>query len=167
MTDELNRDQETTTGSAEQQNGTDASGSEQQQTFTQDDVNRIVQKRVAKYSDYEDLKAKAAKYDETVEASKSDLQKATEKAAALEKELTELKTAEQIRVTRTQVAQAKGIPEALLTGTTEEECTAQADAILTWAKDNVKPGYPKVPDGGDPGSTKPAREVFMEWLNNQ
>lgn len=165
MTDEI-RDQENTTGSAEQQNGTDVNGSEQQTTFTQDDVNRIVQKRVAKYSDYEDLKAKAAKYDEAVEASKSDLQKATEKAAALEKELNELKTAEQIRTVRTQVAQSKGIPEALLTGTTEEECTAQAEVILAWAKDN-KPGYPKVPDGGDPGSTKPAREVFMEWLNNQ
>ena len=32
------------------------------QTFTQDDVNRIVAKRVAKYADYDELKQKAAKY---------------------------------------------------------------------------------------------------------
>ena len=60
-------------------------------TFTQEQVDAIVAERLkrerAKYADYDDLKTKATKYDEAEEASKSELQKATEKAAALQKRL--------------------------------------------------------------------------------
>ena len=136
-----------------------------QQTFTQDDVNRIVAKRVAKYSDYETLKEKAAKFDEQVEASKTDLQKATERANTLQAELDAMKAAEQLRNLREEVASSKGVPATLLTGKTAEECESQADMLLAWAQ---KPtGYPKVPDGGDPLTNKPARELFAEWLNSQ
>lgn len=138
----------------------------EQQTFTQDDVNRIVAKRVAKYADYDELKQKAAKFDEQVEAGKSELQKATEKASSLQAELDALKQAESIRVMREEVANAKGIPARLLTGTTAEECEAQATDLLAWAE-KTGSGYPKVPDGGDPLSTKPVREQFAEWLNSQ
>lgn len=138
---------------------------EQATTFTQEDVNRIVAKRVAKYADYEALKEKAAKFDEQVEASKSDLQKATERANSLQAELDALKTAEQLRLIREEVAQAKGVPASLLAGSTKEECESQADALLDWAKPS---GYPKVPDGGDPiNTTKPAREQFADWFNAQ
>lgn len=140
-----------------------------ERTFTQAELNAIVQERIgetkAKYGDYEELREKAAKFDEQVEASKSDLQKATERADALQAELESLKQAEQIRNVRDEVANAKGIPASLLTGTTVEECESQADAMLAWAK---KPaGYPKVPDGGDPISLKPAREQFADWFNSQ
>lgn len=138
----------------------------EQQTFTQEDVNRIIAKRVAKYSDYEDLKQKAAKFDEQVEAGKSELQKATEKADSLQAELDALKQAESIRVMREEVADAKGIPAKLLTGKTLEECEAQAADLIAWAQ-KTSSGYPKVPDGGDPISSKPAREQFAEWLNSQ
>lgn len=148
-----------TTPSAEQE-------TPEQQTFTQDDVNRIVAKRVAKYADYDELKQKAAKFDEQVEAGKSELQKATEKASSLQAELDALKQAESIRVMREEVANAKGIPAKLLTGTTAEECEAQAADLLAWAE-KTSSGYPKVPDGGDPLSTKPARDQFAEWLNSQ
>ena len=51
---------------------TQENGENQNRTFTQEEVNAIVGKRLAeekgKYSDYEDLKAKAAKYDEAEEA---------------------------------------------------------------------------------------------------
>ena len=136
------------------------------QTFTQDDVNRIVAKRVAKYADYDELKQKAAKFDEQVEAGKSELQKATEKATSLQAELDALKQAEAIRVMRDEVANAKGIPARLLTGTTAEECEAQAADLIAWVE-KTGSGYPKVPDGGDPITTKPAREQFADWLNSQ
>ena len=135
------------------------------QTFTQDDVNRIVAKRVAKYADYDELKQKAAKFDEQVEAGKSELQKATEKATSLQAELDALKQAEAIRTMREEVASAKGVPAKLLTGKTAEECEAQAADLLAWAQKSNS-GYPKVPDGGDPTSTKPAREQFADWLNS-
>ena len=72
---------------------------EQQQSFTQEELNAIVGKRLAraaeKYADYEELKAKAAKLDEIEESAKSELQKATEKAEKLEAELNSLKKAVQ------------------------------------------------------------------------
>lgn len=138
----------------------------QQTTFTQDDVNRIVAKRVAKYADYDELKQKAAKFDEQVEAGKSELQKATEKANSLQAELDALKQAESMRAMREEVANAKGVPAKLLTGATAEECEAQAADLIAWAQKSST-GYPKVPDGGDPLSSKSAREQFADWLNTQ
>lgn len=60
-------------------------------TFTQDDVDRIVQDRLARArntppADYEELKARAAKLDEIEEQSKTDLQKAQDRAAELERD---------------------------------------------------------------------------------
>lgn len=55
-------------------------------TFTQDDVNRMVADRLSrersKFSDYDDLKAKAAQLDQLQEANASDLEKATKAARA-------------------------------------------------------------------------------------
>ena len=136
-----------------------------QKTFTQEDVNRIVANRVAKYSDYEALKEKAAKFDEAEEAAKSDLQKATERANSLQAELDAMKSAEQLRKMREEVASDKGVPANLLTGSTKEECEAQAAAMIEWAK----PTYPNVKDGGEPigNSKKATRDQFAEWLNQQ
>lgn len=57
------------------------------QTFTQQDVDRIVSERLArekaKYEDYDTLKEKAQMYDAAEEASKTELQKAQDKAAIL------------------------------------------------------------------------------------
>ena len=135
-------------------------------TFTQEDVNHIVAKRVAKYADYEELKEKAAKYDVQIEANKTDLQKATERADSLQKELDALKGAEELRTMREEVAKAKGVPQHLLTGTTKEDCEKQATEILEFAKPN---SYPKVRDGGEPtGPMKKAtRDQFADWFNEQ
>lgn len=156
METEILTNQEVTTQNAEVEQT-------ETKTFTQDDVNRIVAKRVEKYSDYAELKEKAAKYDEQVEANKTDLQKATERANSLQAELDAIKSAEQIRTMREEVASSTGVPASLLTGTNQADCEAQAQALLTWAKPN---GYPKVPDGGDPigNMKKPTRELFKEWF---
>lgn len=161
METEILTNQETITQNAEQTEQAEP------KTFTQEDVDRIVSKRVARYQDYESLKEKAAKYDEQVEASKTDLQRATEKAASLQAELDAMKKAEQIRTMRNEVATTKGIPATLLTGTTAEECESQAEQLLEWAKQSITPGYPKVPDGGDPNTSKSARDQFADWLDSQ
>lgn len=141
----------------------------QVRTFTQDEVNAIVGKRLAeekgKYADYDEIKAKAAKYDEAEEANKTELQKATERANNLEAELQGMKKAEEIRHTREKIANETGIPCNLLTGSTEEECKAQADAIKAYAT----PGYPKVKDGGEVskvsgGSAKAQFADFMSQI---
>ena len=116
-------------------------------TFTQAELDAVVKDRLKrereKYSDYEDLKAKAAKFDEAEEANKTELQKVTERAKALEDELNGLKEAEKLRTMRAEVAKETGIPANLLTGSTEDECKAQAEAIKAFAQPQ---GYPKIRD---------------------
>lgn len=48
------------------------------------------------------------------------------------------------------VAAATGCPAELLTGDTEEACTAQAQAITAFANTQQPAGYPNVRDGGTP-----------------
>lgn len=139
----------------------------QTRTFTQDEVNAIVGKRLAeeksKFADYEEIKAKAAKFDEAEEANKSELQKAVERANNLEAELAGLKKSEEVRQTREKIATETGIPAHLLTGDTEEACKAQAEAIKAYAT----PNYPKVKDGGEvPKITSGnAKADFAEFMS--
>ena len=71
-------------------------------TFTQEDLDKIVSERLErerrklkedatkKYADYDDLKAKAAKYQEIENANKTEQEKAAERLAAVEKRAQEL-----------------------------------------------------------------------------
>ena len=139
----------------------------QTRTFTQDEVNAIVGKRLAeeksKFADYEEIKAKAAKFDEAEEANKSELQKAVERANNLEAELNGLKKTEEVRQTREKIATETGIPAHLLTGDTEEACKAQAEAIKAYAT----PTYPKVKDSGEVPKTTSgnAKADFAEFMS--
>ena len=104
-------------------NGTAAETQEnEQRTFTQAEMNAIIQDRLArergKYADYEALKAKAAKFDEAEEAGKTELQKANEKADALQKQVDAFTKAEQLRTVRQKVSAATGVPAELLSGDT-------------------------------------------------
>lgn len=138
-----------------------------ERTFSQADVDNVVSERLkrerAKYSDYEELKAKAAKLDEIEEANKTELQKATERATELETELNGLKKANEIRSIRDKVSNETGVPVNLLTGEDEESCAAQAKEILAFAKPT---GYPPVKDGGEVSniSGRTPRESFSDWF---
>lgn len=76
------------TGEGAGTEGTGAGTGTEGATFTQADLDRIVQERLARqkaqFKDYEDLKAKAAQYDEIAESQKSELEKAQERAAKAE-----------------------------------------------------------------------------------
>lgn len=141
----------------------------EERTFTQAELNAIIQKRVgevsAKYENYEELKAKAQKFDEIEEQSKSELQKANERADALQAELDGMKRADSVRKIREEVATEMGVPANLLNGGTKEECEAQAKGILSFAKPD---SYPSVKDGGEVRnvSTGQTRDQFASWLDN-
>lgn len=144
---------------------------DENRTFTQAEVDAIIGDRLkrdrAKYADYEELKEKAGRLDAIEEAAKSELQKATEKAAALQTELDGLKRSEQIREMRDRVAAELGVPAALITAEDEDAARKQAEGILDFAK----PGkYPSVKDGGEPrratGKTT-TRQQFADWFNSQ
>ena len=136
-------------------------------TFTQDELNTIVAERLErerkKFEGFDDFKAKAARLDELEAASKTELQKATEKAEKLEKELSTLKNAEKVRGVRSEVAKETGVPAELLTGETKEACQEQAKAILAFAKPG---GYPSLKDGGEVQHVgKPTTgQQFADWM---
>ena len=140
----------------------------EERRFTQTELDKVVADRLArerqKYEGYSELKEKAAKFDELEAASKTELQKATERAEKLEKELNSLKKAEEVREIRSKVAKEEGIPEGLLTGDTEEACIDQAKAIKAWANPD---NYPVLKDAGEvqnvvKGGTK---QQFADWAN--
>lgn len=149
-----------------EQNGT-AAEPQAERTFTQSEMNAIIQDRLArernKYADYDALKAKAKQFDAAEEAGKTELQKATERAEKLQQQVDALTKANSLRDMRSKVANATGVPESLLSGETEEACTAQAKAILDFAKPN---GYPQVKDGGEitHKTTGSTREQFATWF---
>lgn len=139
-------------------------------TFTQDEVNAIIKSRLhdekSKYADYEELKAKAAKFDEAEEANKSELQKATERVAALEAQNEKLTKEREITTIRQKVSSETGVPSSLLFGATEEECQEQAKSILEFAKPGA---YPQIKDGGEVHHTGAgtAAEEFAAWFQSQ
>lgn len=145
----------------------EATTQEAEKTYTQADIDRIIGDRLArekaKYADYEEIKAKAEKYDAAEEAQKSELQKATERADALQAKIDELEAAEKIAKIKAEVSEKTGIPVSLLTGTTEEACSEQAAAIAAYTKQHT---YPEVKDSGEVshggGSNK---DLFAQWIN--
>lgn len=139
-----------------------------EKTFTQSELNAIISDRLKreseKYADYETLKEKASRFDEIEEASKTELQKANERAAKLETELSQLRKNEEIRTIREKVATEHGIPASLLSGDSEETCTEQAKALLEFKSAAT---YPTVKDGGEIQNNlkRSTRDEFADWAN--
>ena len=136
--------------------------------FTQSELDAIVGERLSrereKYNGFEELKAKAEKYDEQVEASKTELQKAIESRDSLQKEVDRLTKEREVASIRLAVSEDTGVPISLLTGETEDECKAQADAIKAYANPQ---GYPNVRDAGEHAKVgkMTTKQQFAEWAN--
>ena len=152
------------------QEATTPTANEPERTFTQTELDAIVRDRLQrernKYADYEAYKEKAEKYDAAEEAQKSELQKATERATALETELNTLKRAAEIRDIRDQVAKETGVPATLLTADTEEACKEQAEAIKAFAQPSS--GYPVINDAGEVTKKMNGtpQNSFSEWFKS-
>ena len=129
------------------QNGT--GGTTTPTTFTQDDVNRFVaaERRSVegRFADYDDLK--------------TELQRAQEAAQAAEKRAADAEG----KALRAEVASAKGVPAALLTGSTKEELEAAADALLEFKGAGTPPVPPPAGDGDDPNA--PAEQSAKDTVD--
>lgn len=151
-----------------QENATNVNDGGSEKTFTQAELDQIVQDRLKrereKYGDYDALKEKAERLDKIEEDAKSELQKATERAEKLQSELTEIKHANEIRTIRDKVAQETGVPASLLSGDTEEACNEQAKGILAFKNPDR---YPTVKDSGEvtPKVSNDARAEFKQWAS--
>lgn len=129
---------------------------------SQEEFDRLIKERIerAKKSavpdDYEAMKAKAAKFDEIEEANKSELEKATSRAEAAEKELATLRHQAELDGWKAAASQATGVPASVLRGDTEEEIMAHAEVIK-----GAITIYPQVKETG----TKPQTMTREEILN--
>ena len=160
----MNGTLENGTAPQQQENGT--APVKQEKTFTQDEVNAIVEGRLkkesAKYSDYEDIKSRLKAFED---ADKSELEIAKEQLGILQKQIDDMNQEKAIRSVREKVSKDIGVPAELLQGTTEEECMEQAYAILQFK--NNSPKYPTIKDGGEITDNLQGNEVeqFKDWLN--
>lgn len=150
------------------QSANDINQTAEPKTFTQEEVNSIVAGRLAderkKYADYSELKKKAEAFEAYEEGQKSELQKANDKAAELQKQLDAIQNETRIRDLRERISQETGVPANLLTASEEDDCRAQAEALKAWAT----PAYPQVRDGGEPQGVpqRSTEQQFAEWSKN-
>lgn len=137
-------------------------------TFTQADLDRVVSDRLdrerKKYEGFDELKAKAAQYDELAEKDKSESEKLAGKLTKAEGERDDARS----QLLRFTVAQEKEVPAKLvplLTATSREDLESQADLIL----ENAKPADPDF-DGGprepapEPKTPNEAHQDFLRGL---
>lgn len=102
---------------------------------------------------------KASRFDEFEEANKTEMQKAADRATAAEAKVAEFES----RTLRAEVAASKGIPAALLSGSTKEELEASADALLAFRGEKTKPDF----GGGDRGGdvTAKGKQLYQSDLS--
>lgn len=141
---------------------------------SQDELNRIIADRVArersKYTDYGDLKAKAAKFDEADQASKTETQREREAREAAEVRASKAEAALLRRV----IAGNHGISdpddiELFLTGADEETLTKQAKRLAARSEDSTKPRPPKPdPNQGRKGTAQSTTaDSFAAFFSSQ
>lgn len=135
-------------------------GQDANKTFTQEDLNRLLAaERRTQEQRFADAVAKATEYDKLAEKDKTELQKATERAEQMEREL----ATERSNRLRLEVAQAKKLPVELagrLQGTTKEELEADADALA-----RLLPAQ-QAPNSFRDAQGKPAQQASGDWLRD-
>ena len=99
------------------------------------------------------------------EAQKSEEQRLAERLADAEAKA----HAAEMKALRAEIAQAKGVPASLLTGSTEEEMNSSADALLAFRGESATPRAPKPdPNQGRGGALNVSTEqMFAAFMNEQ
>ncbi|OJU39689.1 MAG: hypothetical protein BGN97_00265 [Microbacterium sp. 69-10] len=123
-----------------QTTGTEETTNEQQQEqpqkfqaiTSQEDFDKAIQTRIAreraKYSDYDQLKADAAELATIRDSQKTEAQKLQDERDQAKQEAATERSAR----LRAEVAADKGVPAALLSGSTQEELEASAAALIAF-----------------------------------
>lgn len=130
-------------GENEAENGQQQKGGEGGKEFapitSQEQLNRLIGERInavkSQFADYDDLKTKAAEYDKVTEASKTELQKAIERAEAAEQRAQAFEAREQRTKWAEEIVKGSDIPAAALRGATREELAEHFEVL----KGLVKP----------------------------
>ena len=138
-------------------------------TFTQSELDAIVGERLgrlkAKYADYDELKTKAAAYDEAAEESKSELQKAVEERDKYKAELDKLKADRERADLVAKLAAEQGVDVDLLS---RMDGDVEENAKFLKERQEGAPKHGAVPDYGEAtanaGMKSPAQQ-FAEAID--
>lgn len=135
------------------ENTADAGDQDQQQekaeTFSQEDVDRIVADRLSRE------RKKYERHDE-YRAAFEQLESVTAERDGLAKKVQEREERDAHDALVAEVAESKGVPASMLRGSTREEMEAHADAILP----HLRPSVPRIPGAGvQPDSTPESAEL--------
>lgn len=127
-------------------------------TFTQEQVNALLaaEKRKAseKFSDYDDIKAKASKLDQIEQESKTELQKALERTTQLESELSSFKQKEQAAAWASEIVKGSDIPASVLRGSTREELEQHFEQLKELTPKQKRTPVPSGKPAGDGGGSR-------------
>ena len=120
-----------------------------EKTFTQAEMDAIIGERIgrlkAKYADYDELKTKAAAYDEAAEASKSELEKAVEERDRLKAKLAKMEAEKERAQAVAKAAAEHGVDADLLS-----RMSGDPDENAAYLKEQMGlRKYPSVPDFGE------------------
>ena len=154
-----------TTGTGETNSQQQDQTKEFEAITSQEDFDKAIQARIAreraKFSDYDELKAKAGKFDQAENDKKTADEKNAERLANLEKDL----AGERLGRLRAEVAADKNVPVELLTGGTRDELEAAADALIQFK--GAQPRMPVVPrEGSQPAQKKTTADLFAEAIGD-
>lgn len=104
---------------------------------SQEDFDKAIQARIAreraKFADYEEKAAAAAELATLKAANLTEAEKTAARLEAAEKRAAEL----EVKATRAEVAASKGVPAELLSGSTQAELEAAADALIAFRGEKV------------------------------
>ena len=137
---------------------------------SQEDLDKIVKGRIAreraKFEGYEEYKAKAAKYDELEAATKTELQKAIDRAEAAEAKVAEYDRARERAVWNSEISEATGLPLSLVSDLEAGSKEALLEKAERHAKALKGATVPQVPrDTNHAGTPKAnSREEFVNTL---
>ncbi len=155
------------TNTTEESNEQAADAKEFQAITSQEDLDKVIQARIAreraKFTDYDDLKAKANKFAEFEESQKTEAQKAQERLEAAEKRASEL----ELKATRAEVAAAKGVPAELLTGSTQADLEAAADALIAFRGQQADPRLHVPTEGRTASAGSSTADQFAAFLGDK
>lgn len=102
-----------------------------------------------------------ARIKEFEDRDKTETQKQQEELAEARAQLAELTAAK----TRAEVAASKGVPADLLSGSTQEELEAAADALIAWRGTGKGPVVPN--EGKTPSRQQTTADTFADWSSDR
>ena len=146
---------------------------DQPKTFTQEQVNALIasekRKLGEKFADYDDLKTKATQFDQLEQDSKSELQKALDRAVEAEKKATALEAKEQVAAWAKEITKDSQVPASALRGSTREELEAHfkdLEALIPKPQQQKRTPVPAgKPNGSEGGSA--AVSALRQFRNSQ